>query len=427
LTSTPTQSVPTVAPKGAASHGLPARPVEAESRSILRQPAAVWAVAAASVFAFMGIGLVDPILPAIAKNLNAGASEVSLLFTSYFAITGVAMLITGWVSSRIGGKKTLLIGLSLIVVFAALAGLAENIPWLVGMRAGWGLGNALFVATALAVIVGVASGGSSAAIIIYEAALGLGMSLGPLLGAILGGAQWRLPFFGTAVLMLLAAVAISIFLPKTPAPAKKTALGDPIRALGHKGLGLTALSSLCYNFGFFTVLAYSPFVLEMDAYGIGAVFVAWGVLVAVFSVFIAPIVQRRFGVSAVLTTTLVLFVLVLVALGVFADDKAVVAGFVISTGAIIGVNNTLYTELAMEVSDSPRPVASAGYNFVRWIGGALAPFFASKVGETFGHQWAFFLGAAVVVVAVGVVIGARKFLTAHEGELEAESPLGAMS
>jgi hypothetical protein len=37
----------------------------------------------------------------------------------------------------------------------------------------------------------------------------------------------------------------------------------------------------------------------------------------------------------------------------------------ILSGAFIGVNNTVYTELALGVSDAPRPVASAGYNFVR--------------------------------------------------------------
>jgi hypothetical protein len=36
----------------------------------------------------MGIGLVDPILPALATQLHATPSQVELLFTSYFAITG---------------------------------------------------------------------------------------------------------------------------------------------------------------------------------------------------------------------------------------------------------------------------------------------------------------------------------------------------
>src|SRR5690349_7049630 len=116
----------------------------------------------------MGIGLVDPILPAIAHGFHAAPSQVELLFTSYFAITGAMMLITGFVSSRIGPKWTLLGGLGLIVIFSALAGASSSINALVGFRAGWGLGNALFIATALAVIVSAASGGVSGAIILYE-------------------------------------------------------------------------------------------------------------------------------------------------------------------------------------------------------------------------------------------------------------------
>ncbi|WP_235854331.1 MFS transporter [Nonomuraea aridisoli] len=111
------------------------------------------------------------------------------------------MLVTGWVSSRIGGRRTLPAGLALVVHFAALAGTSTGVAELVGFRAGRGLGNALFVATALAVIVDAAGGGAESAIILYEAALGLGLSTGPLVGALLGDWSWRAPFFGTATLM----------------------------------------------------------------------------------------------------------------------------------------------------------------------------------------------------------------------------------
>ena len=87
--------------------------------SPFRQPKAVFAVAFACVVSFMGIGLVDPILPAISHELHASPSEVTLLFTSYLVVTAVAMLITNWVSSRLGAKKTLIAGLILIVVFSA--------------------------------------------------------------------------------------------------------------------------------------------------------------------------------------------------------------------------------------------------------------------------------------------------------------------
>ena len=90
---------------------------EHTATSLLKQPRAVWAVFFASIVAFMGLGLVDPILPAIARNLHASSSEVSLLFTSYNAVMAIAMLITGVISSRLGIKRTLLLGIVIIAIF----------------------------------------------------------------------------------------------------------------------------------------------------------------------------------------------------------------------------------------------------------------------------------------------------------------------
>src|SRR6202043_4250203 len=87
-----------------------------------RQPKAVWAVALACVVSFMGIGLVDPILPALSKQLKASPSSVELLFTSYLVVTAVAMLVTGWGSSRSGGKRGLIAGGVLIVLVRGGAG-----------------------------------------------------------------------------------------------------------------------------------------------------------------------------------------------------------------------------------------------------------------------------------------------------------------
>jgi len=182
----------------------------------------------------MGIGLVDPILPAPASPLRASPSQVELLFTSYLLIMAVAMLITGWVSSRIGAKRTLIAGLVLIVVFATLAGSANTINGIVGFRAGWGLGNALFIATSVAVIVASASGGFSGAIILYEAALGIGIAAGPLLGGELGGISRRGPFYGVAVLMSIALIATIVLVPATPRPALCSSPLDPLRALRHR-------------------------------------------------------------------------------------------------------------------------------------------------------------------------------------------------
>ncbi|MFF3499061.1 MFS transporter [Streptomyces sp. NPDC003247] len=384
-----------------------------EAGGILRQPKAVWATAGASVVAFMGIGLVDPILPSIAQGLDATAGQVSLLFTSYFLITAFAMLLTGFVSSRIGGRKTLLLGLALVVVFAGLSGTSDTVGQLVGYRAGWGLGNALFVSTALAVIVGAAAGGSAAAILLYESALGLGMACGPLLGALLGDASWRYPFFGTAVLMAIGFLCITAFLKEQPRPARRTSLLDPIRALGHGGLASAAVSAFFYNYTFFTVLAFTPFVLNMTPYKSGAVFFAWGVLLAVFSVVVAPRLQKRFGSLKVLGGSLVLLAADVLVLGYGGHTAAVVC--TILSGAFIGVNNTVYTELALGVSDAPRPVASAGYNFVRWFAAAAAPYFAPKI-EEWTDVHVPFVVAALTAAAGALVVVVRRGALEHDAE-----------
>ncbi|MFD7720907.1 MFS transporter [Streptomyces sp. NPDC059814] len=391
-------------------------PFDQGTVSILRQPKAVWATAGASVVAFMGIGLVDPILPSIAKGLQATPSQVSLLFTSYFLITAVAMLVTGFVSSRIGGRKTLLAGLALVVVFAALSGTSSSVAELVGFRAGWGLGNALFVSTALAVIVGAAAGGSSAAILLYESALGLGMACGPLLGALLGDASWRYPFFGTAALMAIGFVCITAFLKEQPRPARKTSLLDPIKALGHGGLASVATSAFFYNYAFFTILAFTPFVLNMSPYKSGAVFFAWGLLLAVFSVLVAPRLQKRFGSLKVVGGSLVLLAADLVILG-YGDHTAAIVCTIVS-GAFIGMNNTVYTELALGVSDAPRPVASAGYNFVRWFAAAAAPFLAPKIEEWSNIHIPFVIAAVAAVIGAIVIWVRRSALTHDAQELE---------
>lgn len=375
---------------------------------LLHQPIAVWATAFACVVGFMSIGLVDPILTSIAAALHASAAQVSLLFTSYFFVTSVMMLITGFVSSRLGGRFTMLLGAVLIVVFAALAGSSNSVAELVGFRAGWGLGNAFFVVTALSVLVAVTNGGTSKAVLIYEAAIGLGLSGGPLIGAALGAHSWRYPFFGTATLMGIGFVAIALFLPKIPKPAKKISFSAPVRALAHPGLFTVSLAGFFYFFAFFTVLAFAPFVLDMNAHQVGLIFFGWGVLLAISSVFVAPRVEARFGLIPVVTACLVILAVLLLVMG--AAPKPIIAACIVVSGAVMGVCNTLFTELALETSDAPRPVASAGYNFLRWFAGVVAPFLAPTIAEHSSPFVAFAVAAVAALLAPVVFMSRRKHI-----------------
>jgi MFS transporter, ACDE family, multidrug resistance protein len=391
-----------------------------ETRSPFRQPKAVWAVAFACVISFMGIGLVDPILASLRVKLHASPSQVELLFTSYLVVTAVAMLVTGWVSSRIGAKRTLIAGLVIIVIFAALAGSSGSIGGIVGFRAGWGLGNALFIATSLAVIVSSASGGFAGAIILYETALGVGIALGPLLGGELGSISWRGPFYGVSALMAIALVATVILLPSTPKPERKESIAEPIKALRHRSLATTSVVGLLYNWGFFTLLGYSPFLMNISSpQKLGLVFCGWGVLVAIFAVWGAPWLKARFGTARTLYGNFALMAADLAAIGIWPDRPAVVIGAVIVAGAFIGVNNTLVTTAVMSIAPVERPVASATYGFVRFIGGGLAPFVAGKLVEHYSAHVPFLLGAGTVLLAAFVLATVHQALAAADrGEVE---------
>ncbi len=164
------------------------------------------------------------------------------------------------------------------------------------------------------------------------------------------------------------------------------------------------------------MLAFTPFVLDMSPYRSGAVFFAWGALLAVFSVLVAPRLQERYGSLRVLAASLVLMGADLVVLGYGDHTTTIVC--TVASGAFIGVNSTVDTELALGVSDAPRPVASAGYNFMRWFAAAAAPYLAPKIGEWSDPHAPFLVAAVAALVGAGIVVARRSALTLRAEELE---------
>lgn len=399
----------------------------AKSESMFNQPIAVWAVAFASIIAFMGLGLVDPILPTMKDKLGASDSQLTMLFTSYNAVMAVAMLITGVISAKLGVKKMLLAGIVIIAVFSTLAGFADNVDQIAWLRAGWGLGNAFFVATALSAIVSMSRVGVAKSIILFEVAVGLGISVGPLLGGELGAISWRGPFFGVGVLMVLAFCLIYFMMPSKPAlsgaaaaaaakaPKQKASLLDPFRVLiKHRPLLIFGVSAMLYNFGFFTLLVYAALVLghlhHVDVHGLGYIFLGWGLCLAFTSVFTAPALQKRQGTIKAMCVQLLLFAVTLFVMGYWTTDKGVVIAMVVLAGAFLGNNNTLITTAVMNAAPVPRPTASAAYSFLRFIGGALAPYYSVKFAEWFDFHAPFYIGGGFVVLAVIVIWLCRKQL-----------------
>jgi len=272
-----------------------------------------------------------------------------------------------------------------------------------------------------------AAGSLKQAVLLDESALGVGIGLGPIVGGQLGGISWRAPFFGVAVLMCIALLATVVFLPRIPTSGPKTSVVDPIKALKYPGLLVVALTSLLYNFGFFTLMLAAPFPLHTSASNVGWIFFGWGLLLAFFSIWGAPWIEARIGTVATIVVALVGFAALLAIMAMWTEHKPVIVVCVILAGAFLGINNTVITTLVMGSAPVPRPVASAAYSFVRFAGASVGPYLAGKLLEHDIHA-PFWMGAGATALAVVVLLSFRRFVPSstappHGSTEEAESVL----
>lgn len=390
----------------------------ASNPRLFDQPASVWAITFATAVSFVGIGLVSPILPTIATALDATAFESMLLFTSYLFVTGCTMFFAGVISARIGVKNTLLAGLSIIVLFASMAGLSDTIGQIIGLRAGWGFGNALFVTMALAGIVGSANGGSAKAIILYEAALGFGMALGPLVGGTLGSISWRAPFLGTAVLMAIAATTVMFFVKPLPR-AEVVPITAGFAALKRRPLLIWAVSSFMMNFTIVCVLAYAPHAVSYAAQAsgvtdsalmLGLVFFGWGAALAVFSLTLPAPLMKLLGIVPAVIVALVLVMVGFTVVALNTQHLTVVIVGIICLGGFQGTASTLFTEAALNATDLPRPIASSSYSAVRFFGGAVFPLVSAPSIALWGDAGPFWASLIAAVCAIVLLLAGYRAL-----------------
>ena len=221
--------------------------------------------------------------------------------------------------------------------------------------------------------------------------------------------------------MGIALVATIAFVHGTPRPSHPTSILEPIRALRHRGLATMSVTALFYNWGFFTLLAYTPFLMHLGIRQLGYVFTCSGNPGRHSSPCLSlPRLQPRFGTPKTLYVGFALLAVDLLVIAIFSSSKTTLIVAVIVSGAFIGLNNTLTTQAVMSVSPVEKPIASASYGFVRFIGGGLAPYVASKLAVDINVHVPFYLGAVAVAAAIAVLATGHSLLTRAERGPEAE-------
>ena len=374
---------------------------------------AIYATALTAFFAIAGIAVVDPILPVIGEEIGASTWQIELLFTAYIAVMALGMIPAVMATGRFGYKKILATGVSLVAVAAVLAALSTSIGQLAALRGLWGLGNAMFFATAMVLLVSLAND-REWVVELFETCVGLGFAVGPLLGGLLGGISWRVPFFVCGVFMV---VALLVSVTRLKDPAEKPAplrLGQVFRLFRKPGFLALSVVTAAYNFCFFVILGYAPVFLGLDVVPLGLVFTAWGIGLAVGILVVGHRLAHRVGAVQTLGIAVVgvLVALVLLALDLGTAWSVVV---LVGAGVFMGIANANLTDLSLALGDPDRRVTTGAFNLVRWGFAAPAPVIAGLLHPVSATA-PFWLGAGVLVLGVVVFVAFGHRMAGELGE-----------
>ncbi|WP_062110154.1 MFS transporter [Bacillus niameyensis] len=184
--------------------------------------------------AFLGIGLVIPVLPTLMNELHISGSVVGYMVAIFAIMQLLASPIAGRWTDSIGRKKMIVSGLFIFSVSELLFGIGNDLWVLFVSRALGGVSAAFIMPAVTAFIADITTMETRSKALGYmSAAISTGFIVGPGIGGFLAGIGTRVPFFFAAGLALIAAI-FSIIALNEPERQKETVLQNDKLKTGWK-------------------------------------------------------------------------------------------------------------------------------------------------------------------------------------------------
>lgn len=171
--------------------------------------------------AFLGIGLVIPVLPTIMNELHLSGSVVGNLVAAFALAQLLVSPIAGRWADTFGRKKMIVIGLIIFSISELLFGVGQTVEVLFISRLLGGISAAFIMPAVTAFIADITTMETRSKALGYmSASISTGFIIGPGIGGFLAEIGSRVPFFSAAVLAFVSAILSIITLkePKRRAP-----------------------------------------------------------------------------------------------------------------------------------------------------------------------------------------------------------------
>ncbi|TCR91940.1 MFS transporter [Rhizobium sp. BK376] len=207
----------------------------------------VASVVTAASFGFvvvqLDVTIVNVALPAIARSLGAGISELQWVVDAYSLVFAVLLLTAGVVGDHFGSRRAYLAGFWVFALASLGCGLSTDATTLIIARALQGIGAALLVPSSLSIL-NHASGHDRALrarmVGLWTAAGGVSIAAGPIVGGLLlGWFGWRTIFLVNLPICAFAMILTMKVTPKAEVPERQRSL-DPVGQI----LAILALTGL---------------------------------------------------------------------------------------------------------------------------------------------------------------------------------------
>jgi MFS family permease len=343
-----------------------------------------------------------PLLPRFASELHLSKAGAGTLVAAYAAGALIGGLPGGRAAARLGPRRAVLIGLTLMGLSSIGFAFADTFGTLVIARAIQGMGSAFTWAGAFSWLISSAPRAQRGEMI--GRAMGaavFGELMGPVLGVVAVALGRATVFAGLAGLAVILAVLTVQIDAASTAESVSVTLRTALRARRFKN-GLVLLATGSMLFGVLSVLA--PLRLAAAGWAAAAIGGTW-LVASAFEAFESPFIGRLSDTRGAMTPArLALLASVPVSLALATGASPVIyAPLVVLAGMTYGAMFTPSFSLVSEGAESAGLAQGMGFGLMNaaWaIGAVIGPAAAGTIAGATGDAIPFVLAAAACIAAL---------------------------